>query len=316
MMGDRRQRVLVLLAAYNGMAWLEEQVESILNQKRVDVELCISVDASNDGTEQWVDQLVRRDPRVSALPHGRTFGGAAKNFFRLMTECDLDNCDYVSLADQDDIWLPLKLERAVCELSKHNAEGYSSNVTAFWRDGRKRLVEKSHRQRELDYLFEAAGPGCTYVMTRRLTAVIRELLEREERVSQVRLHDWLFYATARNRKFTWMIDPEPSMLYRQHESNQVGVNQGWSASFNRIRAFCHGDWLEQSILISSIIGEEAVEVRNLSSGRRSSLLSLGLAARRCRRRPRDQLAFLLLCLVLSVNGLSFVETPQEDGGGR
>lgn len=74
-------RILVLLAAYNGMRWISEQVNSILSQEEVSVSLLISVDRSDDGTENWVDQLCQRDSRVKSLAHGEKFGGAARNFF-------------------------------------------------------------------------------------------------------------------------------------------------------------------------------------------------------------------------------------------
>ncbi|HBN14018.1 MAG TPA: glycosyl transferase, partial [Pseudohongiella sp.] len=44
------QRVAVLLAAYNGMQWLPEQLDSILSQVGVDVTVYVSTDRSSDGT--------------------------------------------------------------------------------------------------------------------------------------------------------------------------------------------------------------------------------------------------------------------------
>lgn len=90
-------RILVLLAAYNGMRWMAEQVDSILGQVGVSVSILISVDSSSDGTEEWVDQLCQRDSRV-----------------------------------------------------------------------------KSQAQVAYDHLFEAAGPGCTYVFCRRLFAELQQ----------------------------------------------------------------------------------------------------------------------------------------------
>lgn len=71
-------RILVLLAAYNGMRWIAEQVESILGQEEVSVFVLISVDRSDDGTESWVDELCLRDSRVKCLAHGERFGGGSK----------------------------------------------------------------------------------------------------------------------------------------------------------------------------------------------------------------------------------------------
>src|SRR6478672_6624898 len=120
--------VRVLLAAYNGRDWLDEQLTGILGQSHVSVDVVVSVDRSSDGTEDIVDSWVARDSRVTRLPHGQKFGGAAKNFYRLMREAGGGEADFFALADQDDVWLPEKLSRAVASLVSHEAEAYSSNV--------------------------------------------------------------------------------------------------------------------------------------------------------------------------------------------
>ena len=65
-------KFLVLLAAYNGMQWISDQVHSILNQHGVSVTLLISVDSSSDGTEEWVSALSERNPNVIILEHGKS----------------------------------------------------------------------------------------------------------------------------------------------------------------------------------------------------------------------------------------------------
>ena len=102
-------RVLVLLAAFNGMEYLPAQMASILGQQAVAVQVVLSIDRSSDGTEAWVAQLAQQDARVSVLPGGQVFGGAAPNFFRLLSDVDMAGYDYVALADQDDLWHPDKL---------------------------------------------------------------------------------------------------------------------------------------------------------------------------------------------------------------
>ena len=156
--------VAVCLAAFNGVRWLAEQLDSILLQRDVEVTVFVSVDASTDGTEQWFDVRATENAQIIVLPHGEHFGGASRNFFRILRDVDFTGFDYVCFADQDDIWLTGKLLRAHQILTKTGAAAYSSNVVAFWCSGRKVLVEKSQPQRQWDYLFEAAGPGCTYVL--------------------------------------------------------------------------------------------------------------------------------------------------------
>src|SRR5690606_18556225 len=131
---------------------------SILGQVSVEVTVFVSVDVSTDGTERWIDQRALEDKRIVILPHGQHFGGAARNFFRLVRDIDFSSFDYVSFADQDDIWFEDKLMQAIDMLRESNATAYSGNVLAFWPDGRRMLIEKSQRQRKWDFLFEAAGP--------------------------------------------------------------------------------------------------------------------------------------------------------------
>ncbi|QTN30413.1 glycosyltransferase [Rhodoferax sp. AJA081-3] len=105
-----------MFGCFNGLHYLQPQVDSILEQTDVDITLYVSVDRSTDGTEDWFRNLQSREARIVLLPYGETFGGAARNFFRLLREVDFSPFEYVAFADQDDIWLPGKLKRAVDRL--------------------------------------------------------------------------------------------------------------------------------------------------------------------------------------------------------
>lgn len=296
--------VAVCLAAFNGMRWLPEQLDSILAQTGVTVTVVLSVDQSRDGTEAWLNERASNDSRVVLLPHGEKFGGAARNFFRIIQDSDFSEFDYISFADQDDIWLPDKLQRAHEMLSKTGADAYSSNVTAFWPDGRKTLIEKSQAQVRWDFLFEAAGPGCTYVTRKELACAIQALLKsRWADAQQVGLHDWFVYAFARAHGYRWVIDDYPGMLYRQHEKNQVGVNMGWKALLHRAHKIFSGWGLAQSALIADLVGlGDDAFVRRWSGGSRTGLLWLACQAWQCRRRLRDKILFALSCLALCIAG--------------
>jgi rhamnosyltransferase len=300
-----RPKVLVLVAAYNGMEWIDEQVSSILNQEGVEVTLHFSVDQSSDGTEQWVDEFCRRNPRAIALPHGMRLGGAARNFYRLIESSDFKQFDYVSFADQDDVWHGEKLARACEVLTNTGSEGYSSNVTAFWPDGKARLIRKDWPQKKWDYLFEAPGPGCTFVLTQRLALALQSLMTQfPSEVIKISCHDWLCYAFARSHGYRWEIDGWESMLYRQHDSNQLGVNLGRKAILSRLRVFLEAFWVKQAALIAAVVGEgETTFVKNNLSMNRMNLLSLAFNSHKCRRRRSDQIVFFVLCLFLALKGI-------------
>ncbi|MFZ5594721.1 MAG: glycosyltransferase [Pseudomonadota bacterium] len=296
--------VAVCLAAFNGTRWLTEQLTSILGQAGVSVTVFVSVDRSSDGTEEWIDQWATKDMRIVVLPHGERFGGAARNFFRLLRDADFSGFDYISFADQDDVWFTDKLVRAHEVLLRTGADAYSSNIVAFWPSGRRALIKKSQPQRRWDFLFEAAGPGCTYVMKAGLARAIQALLrERWGDIQEVGLHDWFAYAFARANGYRWVIDEHAGLLYRQHEKNQVGVNAGWRAFMHRARNILNGWGLTQAILIAQLVGlGDDPFVKRWLGGGRGGLLWLALRAGQCRRRVRDRVLFALSCVALCVAG--------------
>lgn len=297
-----RPHFAVCLAAFNGMAFVTEQIESILVQSNVILQVFVSVDRSTDGTEARLAEWALSEPRLTLLPVGKQFGSPGRNFCRLLREVDLAGYDYLSFADQDDLWMPDKLWRAHCLIRTLGVRGYSSNFTAFWSSGTTRLVHKACPQQPWDYLFESAGPGCTYVLQRSLATSLQELVrQREASVSDIDYHDWLTYAFARWNGHPWVIDRWSSMKYRQHAKNQIGVNAGWRSFWLRARKVLSGYGFQQSLLIADAIGASSLPLvqRGLRGGRRGYLW-LALQARQCRRRPVDQLWFFISCVLLAI----------------
>lgn len=298
-------RVAVLLAAYNGMQWIEEQLSTIQQQQGVRVHILISVDPSTDGTDQWCSAYGAQHANVTLTPPLERCGGAARNFFHLIDKVDLSGFDYIAFADQDDHWHLDKLKRATLFLSENPVDAYSSNVVAFWPDGHRQLLDKAQPQVTWDHFFEAAGPGCTYVLKQGLANYVQqEIRAHWGAVQAVTLHDWFIYAMARAQGYRWYIDPIPGMDYRQHLQNQVGANVGMSALVARFRTIRSGWWFGQVRLIENLVNHdkpptERPRWRQLG---RLQLIGLACAARRCRRRSRDQWLFRLLSVLSAVLG--------------
>ncbi|OOV86974.1 glycosyltransferase [Oceanospirillum linum] len=283
-------KIAVLMAAYQGMLWLQEQVDSILQQQDVDVHLFVSVDLSNDGTEDWITQRAAQSGKITVLPCGFHFGSAGKNFYRLLRDTQPEHYDAIALADQDDIWHLDKLSQAWACLEQ-GYDAYSSNVIAFWPDGRKQCLNKAQPQTQYDHFFEAAGPGCTYVLRSSVACKLQHfLLSHRKRVESVDLHDWLIYAFCRNRKYKWYIDPRPGMHYRQHSSNQVGANASVKAYIKRIKLVKNGWYRDQVVRISELLSPN--QVNNFNS---RCFLIMNFSE--LRRRPRDKLYLLLLIIL-------------------
>jgi rhamnosyltransferase len=297
-------RIVVLMAVYNGVRWLPEQLNTILNQAGVHVTIFVSVDQSTDGSEQLIDEWAIRDSRIKVLPHGQRFGGAAPNFLRLLKEVDLSPFNFVSLADQDDIWDPNKLSAAIQLLESKKAEAYSSNAMAFWEGGRTAFINKSQAQVQWDYFFEAAGPGCTYVFAKSLALALQQLLIAKPNAGhQVGLHDWFIYAFARANGYAWVIDSRSWLSYRQHASNQVGMNSGFKAFMHRAKKVSSGWALSQSILLADLLDRrDDPFVKIWVSGNSWGLVRLAMHSWQCRRRLRDKFLFFCSCLYMALIG--------------
>lgn len=298
------KRVAVLLAAYNGHKWLPEQLRTILVQTDIEVSIFISIDPSTDGTEDLCQQIAQQNSTVTLLPTIGKFGSAAPNFFRLIHDVEFSNYDYIAFSDQDDIWNTGKLSKAVEQLKQHQSDAYSSNVTAFWPDGKQKLIDKAQPQVEWDFLFESAGPGCTFVLTRKLALDLQTFIHaNREIMSSIYLHDWFSYAFARSRGYKWHIDKLPSMLYRQHSNNQVGINTGYKAFLYRIRFVLSGQAMRQSALLAEFCGLESHPfVKKWYGHSRLGLLYLMTQANKCRRKKSEKFIFSLSCLILAIVG--------------
>jgi len=287
-------RVAVLLASYNGKQWIQEQVDSILDQVDADVEIFISVDLSNDKTYEWCQDLARNNSYIKVLPYGERFGGAAKNFYRLIRDVDFSYFDYIALSDQDDIWDGDKLRHAISVIEKDNLDGYSGNVIAFWSDGQERLDKKNFPQKRFDYFFEAAGPGCTYVFKQQAIQKFKKfLIKNWTKVNLVELHDWMIYAYFRSQGMKWKIDSKSLMRYRQHDNNQVGLNYGLKAYLIRSKKI-KAKWYRNEV-------QKIIYLLNGRSSQDISLKKLFLIKNfwHLRRRPRDAI-FLLFIIIFQI----------------
>ena len=123
--------ILVVLASYNGIKYIKEQIDSILTQKGVNVSLNIYDDCSNDGTLEFiVSEYSSNSTQIQIKKNIIPTGSAANNFFQALTNIDeneIEKYDFIAFADQDDIWLPNKLFEAGQKLRTENSNLYFSN---------------------------------------------------------------------------------------------------------------------------------------------------------------------------------------------
>lgn len=244
------ERILVLLATFNGASHVEDQIATILTQRGVDVRVIVRDDGSTDDTPSILRRLAAASGgAVSLMEDARgATGSAATNFLAMIAAVEVEGHDWVALADQDDIWMPDKLLRAVHQLRAQNADGYSSNLLAFSDDEASAwIIRKDQPQRRFDHLFQSASAGCTYVLsTRAVHLIARQLAALRKPVPVTISHDWLIYAACRSAGMQWVFDPVARIAYRQHGRNVYGARRGWRALPGKI-ALMRTHWYRRGI---------------------------------------------------------------------
>ena len=276
--------IAILLATYNGGAFVGDQIVSILSQAAVDVHIYVRDDGSSDDTMIVVAELQKAaSDQITILRDGLgPTGSAAANFFALLESADLARFDYVAFADQDDIWLPGKMQRAVECLSRQGGGGYSSNLLAwdpandhYW------MMEKHGASKTFDYLFQGASAGCTYVLDTPTALLARRHLAKVDGPYCAGVsHDWTIYAICRSAGVPWVRDSQSFIHYRQHSGNVYGARPGFAgiaARFGMIRS----SWYRDHILwLKYVIKNNADERMLLARIQRGSIRDrLYLAAR-------------------------------------
>jgi rhamnosyltransferase len=270
-----------LLATHNGFRFIRDQVDSILGQHGVSVDLVVSDDLSTDSTWETLVQWAQRDQRIKLLPRTHGFGGSAPNFYHLLLSVDPSRYDAVAFADQDDVWFDWKLRHHFDLLENLGVGGVSSSILAFWPSGRERPINKAGPMRRFDHLFQSPGPGCTILISPALAELVRVCLARPETgAAAFDCHDWLVYAIGRSGGFGWHISERPSVRYRQHSSNEVGVNYGLRAMRRRIEWLTNRTYEKWASSVLHVARSAAAIAGTVPPPDRISALQIALAGRR------------------------------------
>lgn len=246
---SRRPRVTILLCTYNGAAYLSAQLESYVTQEHSDWDLWVSDDGSHDATEAIVADFRTRHGKSRQIRwiEGPRRGVAA-NFLSLLCHPELPEGP-VALSDQDDVWLPQKLGRALDHIgttgnpvSLYGAQ--SLHVDTNLRTvGRSKPTPRSPSFRNA--LAQNIISGHTSVLSPGALRVVRQF-----GMVQVVWHDWWLYQLVTGVGGTVVIDREAVALYRQHDQATMGAHQGQRASLIRIKQlFGHryGFWIRANM---------------------------------------------------------------------
>ena len=238
-----KAHVSVLLGLSNGAEFLEEQLASIAGQTHDDWSLVIGDDGSRDGGGEIVHRFAADYPAHSVRLVPGPEKGFQANFLKLLGKV-APQARFVAFADQDDVWLPEKLSRAVDALaSVDGATPALYGARTLLTDAALNVKGPSPRFRRKpsfrNALVQSIAGGNTMVMNRPAF----ELLVRAARLSgPVVSHDWWAYQVVAGAGGRVIYDPEPSLLYRQHGGNTVGAGVGLRAKAERAHRLLRGEF--------------------------------------------------------------------------
>lgn len=232
------------MSTYNGVRFLTEQIDSILSQTGVDVRLLVRDDGSSDSTLEMLLDYEFRHPDNIKVVAGTNIGWK-KSFLSLLDLADehWPGGKWFAFSDQDDIWLPDKLSTGVAMLRRlpEEIKLYCSNLSIYKEGKNLGILTPRHHMAPTpqNCLVRNLAGGCTMIFPRSLRDVIAG-----NKPSAVFPHDFWIYQTA-VLLGRCIIDAESHILYRQHESNQIGSKTGiadiWNRRLRSLRDLSKGD---------------------------------------------------------------------------
>ena len=229
--------IVILLATYNGQEYLRQQLKSLFNQTNQDFRLVVHDDGSTDGTVDIINEYRELYPERIEVFYGHSCGGAKENFLWMMNRVE---ADYYLLCDQDDVWLPEKVQRSLeaivsaeNELHIENAHD-NSPVCVFTdmcvvdeelnniSDSFIRYIGRLPSNTEYtQILIDNPAAGCTMCFNRNLRDLVVKLLPFIN-LENIPMHDALILEMAAIFGKVVAID-EPMAYYRQTGHNTMGA---------------------------------------------------------------------------------------------
>ncbi len=207
--------VSVVLGTYNGEAYLEEQLCSVLAQTYPALEIIAIDDGSRDRTVDILREHAGRDPRIRVVVNERNLG-FIRNFEK---GCRLAGGKYIALCDQDDYWFPEKIEKMVGAIGDYPMVYCDSQLCG------EDLRPLGHRISDLVHYqsFDDCRQLCVFSrMYGHATLITRDLFEKASPFLEEVPHDgWLAYHASIYGGVSYF--PEVLVKYRQHPGNVFGV---------------------------------------------------------------------------------------------
>lgn len=238
--------VTILMATRDGARWLPAQLDSLARQTHSTWLLRVSDDHSDDATRDVVAAFAARARGRVTLCSGPGAGFAA-NFLSLLMGCD-PGTPFAAFCDQDDVWLPDRLQRAMAALDPWGETQPVLYAGTTWISdaelaGRRRSRRGTWAPSFENALVQCIGGGNTMAFNRAALLLLRAAAPEALRATAgagPASHDWWAYQLVTGADGVVLVDAEPCLIYRQHGANLSGANRGWRARITRGAAVAGG----------------------------------------------------------------------------
>ena len=237
------------MASYNGEKFIRQQLDSIISQTFENWQLIISDDGSTDKTIELISEYQKIWGEKIQLRNGPQ-KGFVENFLSLACDKNLA-ADFYAFCDQDDVWLPQKLEVAIKQISNsclinepYLYCGRTVSVNAQLKTiGQSTLFKQPPSFNNA--LVQSIAGGNTMVFNRASKLILEAV-----GVVPTPSHDWWLYMLISGVGGKVFYDPNPLVLYRQHENSIVGENNSIFNQLKRLLKLVNGrlkTWADSNI---------------------------------------------------------------------
>ena len=231
------KNIAILLATYNGEKYLRQQLNSLFEQTNTDFRLVIHDDGSTDGTIDIINEYRDAHPDRIEILYGDSCGGPKENFLWMLAKVE---ADYYFLCDQDDVWLPNKVDKTLqalseCEYQAKENHTADNNPICVFTD--MRVVDENLGTISDSFIryigrlpsnilysqiiIDNPAAGCTMCFNRKLRDLVVDALPKMD-LQNIPMHDVLILEIAAIMGKVVAVD-EPLALYRQTGFNTMGA---------------------------------------------------------------------------------------------
>ena len=231
----------ILLSTYNGEKYLYAQIVSIQKQTMQNWRLLVRDDGSTDNTIDILESFALTDKRILFLKDNKGNLGVVRSFEQLLY---YSTANYIMFVDQDDVWLPNKIEHTLQAILKMETKEPDKSLLVFTDvfvvDSELKKISSSFIKREgydvsvVTDVNRLAVSNCIMGCTVMINSIAKQFVLPFSKYTL--MHDWwIGLIIAKYGKVTYL--DEPTSLYRQHANNQVG--SGKITFLYYLKRLCH-----------------------------------------------------------------------------